>query len=184
MQVLKEKTRRDIVKAAEKEFRKLSFEKASMRTIATNANMTVGNLYRYYKNKQELYGSIINVLIVELKKLIAGIPGVPKSRLPYFLSNFKELQQKYPSEWLILFGGNTGTRYEEIADEIHQKFKDCVVEVMQRSGRHIELADPIASSIIFGLNSILQSQETSKKTSELADEFLDYMIAGFSHSVA
>jgi len=53
MQVLKEKTRRDIVEAAEKEFRKLSFEKASMRTIATNANMTVGNLYRYYKNKQE-----------------------------------------------------------------------------------------------------------------------------------
>lgn len=184
MQVLKETTRAKIVESAEKEFKKMGFEKASMRMIAANANMTVGNLYRYYKNKEKLFGSIVSELIVELKKLIADTPEAPKLQLLDLLSNFKELQQKYLSEWLILFGGSVGTEYKEIADKIHQTFRNSVVEVIQRSGRSPELADPIASSIIFGLNSILQSHETNKRSFELADGFLDYMIVDFAHSVA
>jgi len=184
MQVLKEKVKAKIVKAAEKEFKELSFEKASMRAIAVNANMTVGNLYRYFKNKEELFGVVVGKLTVRLEKLMNDIPEDPKSRLPYLLSNFKDLQHDYPVEWLILFGGNRGTRYKKIADEIQQTLEISVVDVLQTGGRRPELAGPIASSIIFGLNSILQSQKIGKKTCELADEFLDYMIVDFIHGVA
>lgn len=184
MQVIKEKVRKRILESAEREFKKMGFEKSSMRTIASNADMTVGNLYRYYKNKKDLFGAIINGLVVELEKLIANIPEDSKSRLPYMLSNFKELQQNYLSEWLILFGGNSGTKYKKIADEIHQKFKESLVDVLQNGGRRSELAEPITSSIIFGMNSVLQSQKNNKETSELVDDFLDYMIVDFSHSVA
>jgi len=184
MQVLKEKVRAKIVKAAEKEFKRIGFEKASMRAIAANANMTVGNLYRYYKNKEEIFGVVINRLTVKLEKLMDNIPENPKSRLSYLLSGFKELQHNYLAEWLILFGGNGGTRYKKIADEIHQIFEDSVVDILKRGGRRTELAGPITSSIIFGLNSILQSQKISKETCELTNEFLNYMIVDFSHSVA
>ena len=64
MQVLKEEVRQRIIKSARREFKKCGFEKASMRSIASSDNMTVGNLYRYYKNKEDLYGAIIGSLFV------------------------------------------------------------------------------------------------------------------------
>ena len=69
MQVLKEEVRQRIIKSARREFKKCGFEKASMRSIASSANMTVGNLYRYYKNKEDLYGAIIGGLFGEIKTL-------------------------------------------------------------------------------------------------------------------
>ena len=59
MQTLKDHMRDRIVKAATKNFRKYGFERAKMRQIAQDAGMTVGNLYRYYKNKRDLLEKII-----------------------------------------------------------------------------------------------------------------------------
>jgi len=181
MQVLKEKVRIKIVQAAEKEFKELGFEKTSMRTIAANAYMTVGNLYRYYRNKEELFGAVVDELVVELKKLMACAPEeAPGTRFSYLFVKFKGLQQNHFSEWLTLFGGSTGTKYKETTDEIHRMFKDSMVEIIQKSVRHPEAVDVIASSIIFGLNSILQSSKTGRNPFELADEFLNYMNINYS----
>lgn len=59
MQVLKEAVRTAILKSARKEFEKNGLEKASMRVIASKAGMTVGNLYRYYSNKEDLFYAAI-----------------------------------------------------------------------------------------------------------------------------
>jgi len=48
MQVLKESVRNAIVEGAIAEFFHNGFQKANMRRIADNANITVGNIYRYY----------------------------------------------------------------------------------------------------------------------------------------
>jgi len=180
MQVLKEKVRIKIVQAAEKEFKELGFEKTSMRTIAANAYMTVGNLYRYYRNKEELFGAVVDELVVELKKLMACAPEAPRMRFSHLYFKFIELQQNHFSEWLTLFGGSTGTKYKETTDEIHRMLKDSMVEIIQKSVRHPEAVDVIASSIIFGLNSILQSSKTGRNPFELADEFLNYMNINYS----
>lgn len=53
-QVLKEEYRNAIIIAAKKEFLEKGYKNASMRSIASKANMTVGNLYRYFKSKEEI----------------------------------------------------------------------------------------------------------------------------------
>lgn len=59
MQVLKESVRNAIVEGAILEFFEYGFQDANMRRIADNANITVGNIYRYYKNKETLFKEIL-----------------------------------------------------------------------------------------------------------------------------
>ncbi|MDT8336445.1 MAG: helix-turn-helix domain-containing protein [Candidatus Izemoplasmatales bacterium] len=59
MQVLKESVRNSIVEGAILEFFKYGFQNANMRRIADKANITVGNIYRYYKNKETLFREIL-----------------------------------------------------------------------------------------------------------------------------
>ena len=59
MQVLKESVRNSIVEGAILEFFEYGFQNANMRRIADNANITVGNIYRYYKNKETLFKEIL-----------------------------------------------------------------------------------------------------------------------------
>ena len=58
-QVLKNEVRDKIVSSARDEFLEHGYEDSSMRRIAFRSKMTVGNLYRYFRNKEEL-----NVFIV------------------------------------------------------------------------------------------------------------------------
>ena len=58
-QKLKDDVRLSIIKAAKEEFLEKGYKGASMRSIANKANMTVGNLYRYYKNKEDINLSIV-----------------------------------------------------------------------------------------------------------------------------
>ena len=57
-QTLKEEVKRRIIEAAKAEFYDKGYEKASMRTIAKRAEMTVGNIYRYFENKEAVHAYI------------------------------------------------------------------------------------------------------------------------------
>ena len=59
MQVLKESVRNAIVEGAILEFFEYGFQNANMRRIADRANITVGNIYRYYRNKETLFKEIL-----------------------------------------------------------------------------------------------------------------------------
>ena len=182
MQVLKEEVRQRIIKSARREFKKRGFEKASMRSIASSANMTVGNLYRYYKNKEDLYGAIIGDLFNEINNLKSNMPEEPEARLNYLLDGFKELQKDHRSEWLTLFGGSSGTKFQKVADDLHGVLQETLKEVLEKNNRRPEIAVPVASAIIYGLNTILRSDKG--KNDALADDFLNYMMVDIANRVA
>ena len=69
-QVLKEDIREKIIAAATEEFLNKGFKNASMREIANQANMTVGNVYRYFKNKQELMNCVITPALLRLNVIL------------------------------------------------------------------------------------------------------------------
>ncbi len=57
-QKLKDEKRQAIINSALDLMLENGIENTDMRSIAKNANITTGNLYRYFKNKQELIDSI------------------------------------------------------------------------------------------------------------------------------
>ena len=72
-QVLKDEARFAIIKAAKQEFLEKGYKGASMRSIAAKANMTVGNLYRYYKNKEDINLSIVTPTFKEIDSALKNL---------------------------------------------------------------------------------------------------------------
>ena len=95
-QILKQELRQSIVEAAKEEFLFKGYKRASMRSIAQKAGMTVGNLYRYYKNKEELYRSIVQDTLKEIKTILKNVTSDSVSLEPRVFSmkaNTNELSQ-------------------------------------------------------------------------------------------
>lgn len=69
-QVLKEELRNRILTSAKKELLEKGVRDASMRSIAFNSGMTVGNLYRYFKGKDELIMFIVSPALEQLNEII------------------------------------------------------------------------------------------------------------------
>ena len=59
MQILKDEVKKSIRQAALSEFKKHGYMKASIRQIADAAGITPGNIYRYFKSKDDLFDELI-----------------------------------------------------------------------------------------------------------------------------
>ncbi len=69
-QVLKPEQKEKIISAAKDELLKNGYRDASMRRIAMHASMTVGNLYRYFENKDQLIQFVVQPAVDELNTII------------------------------------------------------------------------------------------------------------------
>lgn len=70
MQVKKEDLRNDIIEAAKNEMLHKGYDRASMRVIARIAHTTLGNVYNYFSNKEDLLGAILEPLFDSLDQLV------------------------------------------------------------------------------------------------------------------
>ncbi|MGF6906394.1 TetR family transcriptional regulator [Fusobacterium sp. PH5-44] len=61
-------TKKNILNSAKNEFCKHGFDKASLRTIATNASVTTGALYKHFKNKDAIFCALVSPIYEELIK--------------------------------------------------------------------------------------------------------------------
>ncbi len=66
-QVLKDTQRNKIIEAAKVEFLEKGIPASSMRAIAKRADMAVGNLYHYFKNKQEIVKTVVEPVLCKLQ---------------------------------------------------------------------------------------------------------------------
>ncbi len=69
-QVLKEEIRNKILLEARSEFYQLGYQVATLRSIASKAGITVGNLYRYYEGKEHLYEASVQEAYQALNNII------------------------------------------------------------------------------------------------------------------
>lgn len=70
MQVPKPKVRKKILDSAIDEFLVVGYRRASMRNIAQQAGITVGNIYAYFSGKADLYETIVAPVMESINSLI------------------------------------------------------------------------------------------------------------------
>ena len=68
-----------IVQAAYSEFLTYGFQKASLHKIADKAGVTTGAIYTRYKNKDALFGSLLQDFLIRL----FGMPFLQKKCIPH-----------------------------------------------------------------------------------------------------
>ncbi|MDO4198022.1 MAG: TetR/AcrR family transcriptional regulator [Erysipelotrichaceae bacterium] len=72
-QVLKEEQRTLIVNSAVNEFLAKGYRNTTMRNIARNSKMTVGNLYRYFKSKEDILMFIVSPVLNRLNSVLKSL---------------------------------------------------------------------------------------------------------------
>lgn len=117
MQYLKEEVRNRIIEEALKEFKNLGYKAASIRNIAKNSNTSVGNMYKYFQSKEELFESIIGSVYERLMNYIGQFNRVElNDRAGYIfyelMDKILEIFNENSLELSILLNKSSGSRYE------------------------------------------------------------------------
>lgn len=181
MQYLKEDIRQKIIRSALLEFSEKGYQKASMRNIAARAEIVSGNIYRYFKNKEDLFDSTVGPaydIIQELKKnyfkafedapdeiALFGMFDDVRTEIMKILEAVLELN----AEILILLENSAGTKYAGCKDEIKQAVTDVLSGQYKREllKKGIEpendrIFEIIASSLIDGICLIIKKGEKAE----------------------
>lgn len=124
VQYKKDEIKKRIDEAALHIFSERGYEDSSISDIAKMANVSVGNIYRYYKGKDEVFYSVVSPDFIEefkstlLNKISSGT--LSSNSDTFFLANeeYIEFMASNRERMLVIFSGASGTRYQSIKDEI------------------------------------------------------------------
>lgn len=181
MQYLKEETKNRILIAALDEFKKKGYLSASIRNIASNADIALGTVYKYFRNKEDLFNSVVESVYSDLFATINKIIVTdvnPNDKLIEIKNRILDIFKGNSKELLILFGKSKGSKYENFKDEIVNILHDIVQkEIFSRFEDKGLVKDPfifyvLSINFVEGLYTILKTQEDGEKISMLIDELM------------
>lgn len=110
--------------AALNEFFEHNYKEASMRTIAKNVNMTVGNLYCYFNNKADIFDSLVGEIYEQATEYFNKT-----AQLVIRTSNFTDesvidvirqgsiIMEEKRKNLIILMNRGAGTKYANVKSE-------------------------------------------------------------------
>ena len=121
MKTLKEDIRNKIVAAAHNEFIKNGFRKTSMRTISAKSGVVLGNIYNYFKTKDDIFYAVLRPLLAVLDGRLSSYRIEPNKidKLRFSIQSQKDLLREtlkiiflYKEELKLLLFESKGTSVE------------------------------------------------------------------------
>lgn len=188
MQVLKDEIRDNIRLSAINEFKEKGYETATMRAIALGAGISVGNLYRYYKNKDCLFEEIvssvykhittqthnncklefIDINLMEHVELIERIINARKGRR---------------DELYILLEKSKGSKYQDVKGQIikhlEKQFNEIIMTCVNIDKEIVKgetFAKAVATSLIEGVCTIIRECKDEKSFVENIIQYVEFTI--------
>jgi sugar-specific transcriptional regulator TrmB len=189
MQYLKEDVKDRIIASALQEFKEKGYINSSIRTIAKNAGIASGNVYRYFESKDELFNKIIDPVHNQLMSYISDIEKAnyleaniychPMSEINQIKNMIMDIFKDYSTELLILIDNSKGTKYENIKRDLIL-FIDGILKktlILELKQSNILLEDDfityvMSSSLVDGICLILRKYEDGVRVKALIDQLL------------
>ena len=185
MQYLKDEVRNNIVKEALREFRQLGYKGTSIRSIAKNSNTSVGNIYKYFHSKEDLYESLIGAVYHKLIDYIKQFDKVElndKAELIFYelMEKIMEIFNENSIEIAILLNKSEGSKYENCKSTFVDFVTRIVTETMkyELSLQHKKLKDNfiiylISFSLVESIAIILEERENGSEVRRLIVNIID-----------
>lgn len=172
MQYLKDEVKNRIIAMAMEEFYDKGFLQASMRDISKNAGVAIGNVYRYFKSKEDMFNEIVGPAyqcFFEMGKIYKE-EMCSVSIIEDVVTNIVGVMKEYKTQILIMVDKSKGTKYEGFKEELiriaEKVLKEDLLPKFQK--KSIEIKDPfifhvIASTFIEGLFIILRKYKDGEE---------------------
>jgi len=124
-----------ILRQATKVFSEHGYEKSSMRMIANASNISIGGLYLYFKNKENLYLTLIKFMMDEytdrLRKALLEVQA-PVGQMRTYIAISLNYAKKH-KELLLVKGREFGLSFgKDIKRDFFKRQKELVEEIIQR----------------------------------------------------
>jgi len=135
MQYLKDEVRNNITEKALQEFREKGYNGASIRSIAKNSDTSVGNIYKYFNGKDDIYENLIGSVYSRVMSCIDQFSQVKldeNSEKVFYglMGNIMDLVEDNSEELSILFNKSEGSRYENCKSTFTDFITDTVTRMM------------------------------------------------------
>ncbi|ADM68690.2 transcriptional regulator [Paenibacillus polymyxa E681] len=128
IQAKKDEVKKEIESAALKVFFRKGFVDAKMSDIADEIQISVGNIYTYFKNKKELFYSVVPPSLVDYLKNVL-VESIHIDNQTFFGETHNEkksvivqeqinLLTQYSMQIVIIFEKNKGTIYSDAKNEL------------------------------------------------------------------
>ncbi|AIQ68824.1 TetR/AcrR family transcriptional regulator [Paenibacillus graminis] len=193
MQVLKEEIRRSILQNAQETFLQTGFRNASMKDIAAKAGVAVGNLYRYYPNKQALFDAVTERAYDDLTGLITGDQQHIQSGLAVFEEVGRVLSilvQEQREGLLILLYGSSGTSREGFKERFFAEFAEHIMTHLAdynrshpRAPLQLEVSRPLSVAFLEGYFEIMRTASSREQVDSLTRQYVSVWFMGLGKLV-
>lgn len=136
MQYQKYEVRNRIIQEALKEFNEKGYEGTSIRSIAKKSNTSVGNIYKYFKSKEDLHENLIGSIydrFVDYIKQFDKVELNDKAEIIFYqlVDEIMEIFNKNSVEISILLNQSKGSKYENCKSIFADFVTRIVTEKMQ-----------------------------------------------------
>jgi AcrR family transcriptional regulator len=186
---LKNEIRVRIQQVATAEFLKHGYEQVSMRAIARKSAISVGNLYNYYKNKEDLFYSLTRSSYHYLNELLREVndhgPEGAVANTEFTKSlvmRISELVKQHRVGFLLMIDRGRGTKYHGLRDKlITVIFRHFEHELMEKNKTEDSLIMRIAAkNLLDGLIEIAKSYQNDDWVDSNINRLVDYHLHGIS----
>ncbi len=187
--------RKLLIEAAKKEFLEKGYNKASLRNICAKAGMTTGALYFFFSNKEDLYASIVNPPIEELKRMIIehykedseflanqnslDIGNIDHSDIAEMI--VKHIYKNYDSFILLLSGSKEDALEKEIDEFVELIEKSTVL--MVKDSRYYTY-DPfmthwMAHTTVDSVAHVIKHEKDESIAQKRIQSIMNYLVIGW-----
>lgn len=197
VQILKESVRSQIADAAEFQFAKVGFKKATVGSIALEADVATGTIYKYFPNKKALFEAVVSDEFVEeflrltrsridefeqpqgVDPSLSYMEGEAGKLLHFWIQNRRKV--------IILLARSEGTKHESFGREYVQGMMDQAIAQASKQYPQLELTDILRFTLenalansVRGLVSILENFEDEISIFEAFDAGTTYHLGGMA----
>lgn len=168
MQILKKEIREGIINTATRLFYDQGFEEASMRQIAGELHMSVSNLYKYFKNKEELFSEIVkdyyNQYLTGFNKFVSHkgedtFDSQSSSSLAQAI--FESIKTNHIL-FVLLMDGSRGTKYAGFKDEVVTLLQSHIIQGISVSNRQEFVVNILVRNFLNGVVEIARDYRSDK----------------------
>ncbi|MCK5811302.1 MAG: TetR/AcrR family transcriptional regulator [Clostridiales bacterium] len=182
-QILKESVRQRIISEAVNQFNETGYIQSKMKDIAIRAGVSVGNIYRYFDNKEDLFESIvqpviekINEIFNEMQKYTPNYEMTKESA-----TTFINIYLQYQDIFVLVLENSSNTRFETMKNDIIENFTQIVLSFpviakeISQNKQFLFYVKAFSVAFVNGVISILKESCSIEEKIEQVTFFLDNM---------
>ena len=187
--------RKLLIDAAKKEFLEKGYNKASLRKICANAGVTTGALYFFFENKEDLFSSIVDPPVEELKQMIfehfkedrvflgqlntMDLGNLDHSDMAEMVVN--HIYKNYDA-FILLLSGSKEDALEENIDEFVELMEKSTAMMVSESGLYT--IDPfmthwMAHTTVDSVVHVIKHEKDLKSAKKRIQSIMNYLVIGW-----